>query len=267
MRGEVIVEKELSFAICAYKTSEYLEELVLCLLQQSVPVEIYISTSTPNVHIKAIAEKYALPLYINDTGKKGSPADWNFAYAQAKTPYVVLAHQDDRYEKEYAEMILQAFHQAKHPIIAFSDYYEIRNGNKVYDYPLRKIKDLMLKPLKFSNKNRMIRNRILSVGFPICCPAIAYCKKNYPSIDFKDGWVNSHDWEAITRLAKQKGEFQYIAKPLVGHRIYEESQTTNTIASGARAKEDYAVLKSYWPAPIAKMILKYYSKSMDSNSL
>lgn len=267
MRGDVIVKKELSFAICAYKRSEYLEELVLCLKHQSIPVEIYISTSTPNEHIESIANKYKLPVYVNDTEKKGSPADWNFAYAQAKTPYVVLAHQDDRYEKDYAERILHAFHQANHPIIAFSDYYEIRDGKKVYDYPLRKIKDFMLKPLKFSHKSRFIRNRILSIGFPICCPAIAYCKENYPSIDFKDGWVNSHDWEAIARLAKQKGEFQYISKPLVGHRIYEESQTTNTIASGARSKEDYEVLRSYWPAPIAKLILKYYSKSMESNSL
>lgn len=261
------MEKELSFAICAYKKSEYLEELVLYLKSQTVPVDIYISTSTPNDHIETIAKKYDLPLYVNDTGIKGSPSDWNFAYAQAKTPYVVLAHQDDRYEKEYAETVLNAFHQAKNPIIAFTDYYEIRNGEKVYDYPLRKIKDLMLKPMKIANKNRFIRNRILSVGFPICCPAIAYCKKNLASIDFHVGWVNSHDWEAVTRLAKRKGEFQYIPKPLVGHRIYEESQTTNTIASGARLKEDYAVLRSYWPKSIARLILKYYAKSMDSNSL
>lgn len=260
-------KKELTFAICAYKVSEYLEDLVLCLKQQTVPVTIYISTSTPNEHIEGIAKKYDLPIYVNTSTIKGSPADWNFAYAQATTPYVVLAHQDDLYEEDYAQKILHAFHNAKNPIIAFTDYYEIRNEEKIYDYPLRSIKELMLKPMKLSHKSRFIRNRVLSVGFPICCPAIAYNKERFTSIDFKNGWVNSHDWEAITRLAKHKGEFQYIPEPLVGHRIYEESQTTSTIASGARAKEDYAVLRSYWPDPIAKLILKYYSKSMDSNAL
>lgn len=267
-RGVKTVLKEgLTFAICAYKESVYLEDLVVSLKQQTISCDIFISTSTPNNHISKIAEKYDIPVYINDSGVKGAPSDWNFAYSKAQTKFVTLAHQDDIYEKEYAFHVLKSAKCAKNPIIIFSDYYEIRNEKKITHNKILNVKHKMLLPLRHFQNNRFIRNRILSMGFPICCPAITYNKERTPSVAFKQGWVNSHDWEACARLAKLKGEFVYIHKYLVGHRIYEESQTTNTIASGARAKEDLIILKYYWPDAIAKFILRYYAKSMDSNDL
>ena len=91
-----------TWAICAYKESGYLEECVKSLLEQTVPSRIIIATSTPNAHIECIAEKYGLPLYIND-GTKGIGGDWNFAYSKCDTPLITIAHQDDIYEPEYTE--------------------------------------------------------------------------------------------------------------------------------------------------------------------
>ena len=54
------------------------------------------ATSTPNEWIQGLAEKYEIPLYIN-TGEGGIAQDWNFAYRQAKTDYITIAHQDDIY--------------------------------------------------------------------------------------------------------------------------------------------------------------------------
>ena len=55
-----------TFAICAYKESSYLEDCIKSVLKQKVKSNILIATSTPNEHIKGLAEKYGLPLYINE---------------------------------------------------------------------------------------------------------------------------------------------------------------------------------------------------------
>ena len=76
------------------------------------------ATSTPNEWIQSLAEKYEIPLYIN-TGDSGIAQDWNFAYRQAKTDYVTIAHQDDTYEPDYLKMVMKGLKKAKDPIIAY----------------------------------------------------------------------------------------------------------------------------------------------------
>ena len=55
-----------TFVLCAYKESAYLEECLLSLKEQSVRSTILIATSTPNDHIRSLAEKYRIPLFITD---------------------------------------------------------------------------------------------------------------------------------------------------------------------------------------------------------
>ena len=86
-----------SFAICAYKDSLYLRELIETLFAQTVRSRIFIATSTPTEAIRGIAGEYDIPLHINGASA-GISSDWNFAYAQAETDFVTLAHQDDVYE-------------------------------------------------------------------------------------------------------------------------------------------------------------------------
>ena len=75
------------------------------------------------------------------------------------------------------------------------------------------------------------------------------------------------DWEAWEVLSKEKGNFIYINKPLMGHRISEESTTSKIIAENIRTKEDLAILEKFWPKPVAKLINKVYSKSEQNNEL
>ena len=99
--------------------------------KQTIKSNILIATSTPNDYIKGIADKYTIPYYINK-GEGGITQDWNFAYSCAKTKYITIAHQDDIYEKDYLEIVLKHITRAKHPLLFFSDYYEIRDGKKVH---------------------------------------------------------------------------------------------------------------------------------------
>ena len=70
-----------TFVICAYKESEFLEECVESLKKQTIKSNIIMVTSTPNEHIKKIAHKYGIKLFVNK-GEGGIAQDWNFGIAQ-----------------------------------------------------------------------------------------------------------------------------------------------------------------------------------------
>ena len=135
-----------TFAICAYKESPYLEECILSLKNQTVKSNIIMATSTPNEWIQGLAEKYEIPLYIN-TGEGGIAQDWNFAYRQAKTDYVTIAHQDDIYEPNYLKMIFgelkkgfhEAFHLEEKDLRTYSPLTLAYIGDGVYELVIRTV--------------------------------------------------------------------------------------------------------------------------------
>ncbi|MCM1307648.1 MAG: glycosyltransferase [Butyrivibrio sp.] len=257
-----------TFVICAYKESPFLEECIQSLKKQSVRSKIIMSTSTPNAFIGALAEKYGIPLYIND-GEKGITQDWNFAYSLADTDYVTIAHQDDVYGKRYTETLFKMTEGIKTPLIFFTDYCEIREGQTVKSNTLLRIKRFLLLPLRprFAWKSRFIRRRVLSMGSSICCPSVAFARNNLPSPVFLNHFRTDEDWEAWERISRLKGSFIYCRRPLVRHRIHEGSETSEAIRETGRSAEDYEMFRKFWPKRIAKLLVKFYSKSESSNTL
>ena len=256
-----------TFVICAYEESKYLEECILSLKNQKSESLVIMETSTPNAHISSLAEKYEIPLYINPNG--GITQDWNFGLSKVGTQYATIAHQDDVYEPEYGQKILQALEQSKKALIAFSDYGEIRNCNRVTDTQILKIKRLMLMPLriKLFRRSKFVRRRILSLGDPISCPAVSFNLERLVRPVFRDGFGSCGDWEAWEMISRMDGDFLYVAEPLMYHRIHEESATTRMIQDRARVEENYRMYCKFWPKPIAKRINQYYTKSEEFNSL
>ena len=86
--------RDHTFVICAYKESKYLKNCIRSLENQTVKSHILIATSTGNAYIRGLAEQYHISLYENDA-PSGIATDWNFAYRQAHTKLVTIAHQDD----------------------------------------------------------------------------------------------------------------------------------------------------------------------------
>jgi len=253
-----------SFVICAYKDSDYLEDLIAGLLAQTVQSRILISTSTPTEKLYETAEKHSLEVRVNPvTGGIGS--DWTFAYSCADTDYVTLAHQDDIYEPLYAEAVLGAYAKAKDPILVYTNYYELRPEGIVTSNKLLKIKSLMNAPIAAFPGSRFVRNRVLSMGCPVSCPSVAYNKKRFPGFAFDFDMKTNMDWEAWYRLAREPGEFLYIRDRLIGHRIHTGSETSAGIESGARPAEDLLMYKRYWPDGIAKFLQRLYEKGLKSN--
>lgn len=265
-----MMKKELThtFTICAYKESPFLEECIQSVLNQTKKTNVLISTSTPNDYIEGLAQKYDIPLYIN-TGEKGITQDWNFAYSKADTNLITIAHQDDVYLPEYTENIMKLVQGAKKPLIAFTDYGELRAGKPVLVTGNLKIKRILLFPLrlKLFQGSRFVRRRSLSLGNCICCPAVTFVRENMPNPIFKHHFRSNEDWEAWEMLSKLSGEFLYTRDVGMYHRIHEGSETSIIIGDNARTTEDLEMFRKFWPEPIAKLIAKVYATSEKSNEL
>lgn len=256
-----------TFVVLAFKESEYLEKCIKSVLDQNYSSKVIIATTTPNAFIKALAKKYNLNIIEGKHTSIGG--DFDFAAKCGNTPLVTVAHQDDIYEKNYSEEIIKAYQKHPESTIIFSDYYEIRGNKTVYTNTLLKIKRILLTPIKLkkSIKSKHFKRSILKYGNSICCPAVTFVKANCPTKIFASKYVCNVDWHAWETLSKKSGAFTFVNKKLMGHRISENSTTTDIINQGIRTKEDYDIFKRFWPDWVAKKLTKFYQKSEKSNSL
>lgn len=256
-----------TFSVLAYKESPYLEACIQSVLSQNYPSKVIIATSTPNRFIKNLAKKYNLEIKVN-TGKTGIGADFDFALRSGKTDLVTIAHQDDVYDPGYSQAMVKAYQKYPESLIIFSDYYELRNGKKIEQNTLLKIKHFLLWPLRFTNgKSKFMKRMTLRFGDPISCPAVTFnTKKVLPPL-FDNMMKNDVDWHAWEVLSKKTGNFTFVDRKLMGHRIHIDSATTENIQDSTRTGEDYEILRRFWPKWIAKRIAKLDSKSEKSNQI
>ncbi len=260
--------RDHSFILCAYGESPYLEECLRSLIAQSVQTSYAIATTTPNDHIKNVANKYGVPLFINE-GHPGIAHDWNCAISHCETPLVTIAHQDDVYEPNYVEQMLEATNRAANPLIFFSDYGELRNGEKVDSSKLLGVKRMLLSQIqkKGSVSKRFQKRRLIAFGSAICCPSVTYNVPALPNPLFLEGMKSNLDWEAWERFSLLDGSFVYSDQILMRHRIHEESETSHLIRDNTRTAEDLAMLQKFWPKPVAALINKVYGSGQKSNEL
>lgn len=255
-----------TFVVCAYGCSPYLEDCLLSLSIQTIPSRIIVATSTPNGVIEGLANRFDVPLYINQ-GESGIAGDWNFALSCADTPLVTIAHQDDVYSDHYVEWMLESLNSADNPLLYFTNYGEIRNGEYIDNSTMNGVKRVLLKPLEAQSLQgtRLAKRGVLSLGNSICCPSVTYCMDALPKPVFSSGMRSNLDWEAWERLSCLKGEFVYDKRIGMYHRVHEGSETSACIVDDTRTKEDLMMLKKFWPDPIANLINKAYTKAQRYN--
>ncbi len=257
-----------TFVVLAYKESKYLEACIKSCINQNDKSKVVIATSTPNTYIKTLADRYKLTLIVNQSSQKGIANDFNFALHCVTSPLVTIAHQDDIYEPSYSETMKQLYKSNENSTILFSRYYEIRDEKKVFINNNLRIKRLLLLPLRinFMNGCLFVKRRILSLGNPICCPAVCYVQEKMPKIVFAGDMKSNVDWQAWEKISKINGKFIYVDECLMGHRVHEESTTTDIINKGIRTQEDQKMFELFWPKGIAKLINKIYRKAENSNN-
>lgn len=272
---------EHTFVICAYKESPYLEECIESLKKQTVNSHIVLSTATPSVYLESICMKYDIR-YVVRGGEPEISADWNYGLSIAKTPYVTLAHQDDIYEPQYVQQILQCANEREKVTgvkasIIFTDYYEILNGQKKENSLNLYIKRVLLYSLRKQKRQdrKLYKRTALRYGNAIGCPTVTYNMKyinellssHMRSSLFEEHFRSNLDWEAWEWLSNLPGAFICVPQILMGHRIHGASETSVVINDQKRTLEDYEMFCKFWPKCFVKAISKLYRQSEKGNKV
>ena len=260
MRPTMKKECYHAFVILAYKESPFLEQCILSLQKQTLKSEILISTSTPSKFLNSLSEKYCIPIIVNQNCN-GIASDWSFAYNNCTTKFVTLAHQDDIYLPWYVEFCLAEAKKFKDSLIVFSDYIELINNKMKSISPKFFVKYFLLFPFLFKRNigSHFLRKTILSFGTPIQCSTVMYNKEYIGSFEFSKDFQCNLDWDAWIRLSQRKGEFVFVKRKLMCHRMHEGSQTYSQIKNKRRRKEEELIFNRLWPWPLAKFLSDVYS--------
>ncbi|MDN5781537.1 MAG: glycosyltransferase family 2 protein [Luteimonas sp.] len=253
------------FVVPAYGESPHLAECLHSLGTQSTKSRALITTSTPNRHIADLAQRHGIQVHVNPQRDGGIGADWNFALAQARSCWVTLAHQDDVYLPGFTDKVFRALSRNPDAVLAFSGYDEIEENMLRPASTLLLIKKILLE-LGFLGRSRassrFSKTNALRFGCAIPCPAVTVKSDGFR---FSTELKVDLDWAAWLELARSPGAFVYIRQSLMQHRVHSESETSSAISTGVRLAEDEALLRSLWPAFIARAILASYRIAYRSN--
>lgn len=267
-----------AFVICAFGKSPYLENCIRSLLRQTAPSEIYIATSTPSEHIRRLARKYGLPLWVRQ-GESGIREDWLFAWREGgkRKRLITIAHQDDCYCRDYAKTVLAMYERYPDMTLFCSDYVtlktrESRMADGTY-YPVqtricagdlvRLVKKLLRLPLRFRfYANRTwVKKSAMIFGNSICCPSCTY---NYSLIGdhmFDSGYSFALDWENLLSLAERPGRFVCVEEPLIAYRVHSGAATKKCIEDHRREADEASMFRRLWPDWMASLLMRFYKQS------
>lgn len=255
-----------SFVVPAYRFSPHLRECLESLKRQTVSSEIVVSTSTPCKHVENTCAELGVKLVVHGPNR-GIADDWNKALSAATGPLVTLAHQDDVYYENFSEETLRAIGDRSEAVLAFTDYDEITDLGVRPKSRLLAIKKFLLE-VAFAGRSRIgsrfAKRNALRFACPIACPAVTINKRRFVR-GFDERFEVNLDWATWIAAADCEGDFVWVRRRLMGHRIHEGSETTAAISDGRRQKEDEEILGWMWPKPLAALIRRSYRIAYASN--
>ena len=107
----------------------------------------------------------------------------------------------------------------------------------------------------------------LRFGNPVCCPATTYVRDKFEGEPFEVRVSSNVDWMMLEKQSRKEGSFCYIPMTGMYHRIHEKSTTTEIIHGDIRWREDYEMFRKFWPAWVAKPLVRVYRLSEKSKNI
>ena len=255
---------EHTFAICAYKESEYLETCIKSIINQTLSSNVIICTSTDNDFVRKLSNKYNIELHVR-SGIPDIKDDWNFAFNSAKTKYVTLAHQDDVYNKKYVENLSKKIKKHNDFSMYYTGYRPIKKNQITTDVNCI-IRAMLRFPMNFGflQNKCWAKKMTLAFGNSICCPSCTYNKEVLGENMFTSELKFNIDWDTFYKLATQDGRFLYNNKVLTYYRIHDNATSKEFIDNSGRIYDDTVMFDKFWPHFITKIIMKFYKKAYDT---
>lgn len=256
--------KQHIFVVCAFGASPYLDACLHSLKLQRSPSDILICTPKMNEHIRALAAKYRVPVYVRQ-GKPGLRDDWNFAYEQgaAHARLVTLVHQDDLYFPDYSRAVLFAFRHFPDMSVFCCGCDTIDAAGNTLSGSSERVKRWLRLPLRFHERadRRSVKLASLKWGNAIACPSCTYNTAYCEAPLFRGELRYALDWDTLLRLAEAPGRFISLEKKLMAYRLHADSETLHQMALGARSEEETAILRRLHGPLLGPLWMRLYRRA------
>ncbi|WP_447940455.1 glycosyltransferase family 2 protein [Pseudoxanthomonas mexicana] len=249
-----------AFAVPAHGQSPHLRECLASLRAQTVPSPVFISTSTPSPWLGALAAEFDATLVAHGPNR-GIGHDWNQAMAAAPATWVTLAHQDDVYLPHFVAETMRCVERQPRADLVMTGYAELAHRRTWTWTPMLAVKRLLEEQAFLGREavsHRRSKRRLLAFGCAIPCPTVTLRRDRALGL-FREDLKVDLDWDAWLRLADGPGAFARVRRLCMLHRIHADSETSDGIRAGVRAREDRAMFERLWPAPIARMLARLYA--------
>lgn len=226
------MKKRISVALATYNGEKYIEQQLLSLLQQSMPVdEIIICDDCSSDHTLDIIKPYTMQ---DDCNIKVFKSDTtlgyvkNFAKALKMTSgdLIFLCDQDDIWEKEKVERVVKVFDAYQDILCVNTSFtYMDKDGKNIainddstnYGMCWSTTKEFGIQSISFDE----IRYHNISMG---CTMAL---RSEIKDIYLKQSkFIAAHDWE-LNFIASLKQGLVFYNRPLMKYRIHDHNTTGN----------------------------------------
>ena len=214
----LVKKKSISCVITTHNRDEYLRDAVYSAINQTKPpYEIIISNNIPNkkteVLINTISKESNVPIkYIEHEMKGRGSISANLAVNVAKGDYIAFLDDDDMWEPDYFDQILNLISEKKSKII-YTWFLKFQNNKKI---PYKELKD-------------NIRMRDILLVNPGCGISNLIVDRNlFVGLGGFDDYIHlSNDKDFLIRALYYGYEYHVLKKNLVVQRKHNEEQLTD----------------------------------------
>jgi glycosyltransferase involved in cell wall biosynthesis len=252
-----------SFVVPTYGRSPHLEDCLQSLRSQALRSVVVVVTSTPFEGIEALCAAHDARLVVHGPNR-GIGDDWNRALEAATTPLVTVAHQDDIYLPRYSAEMVDAYRRNPEAAFFFSDSGEITEDGAPRDGGINlRIKRLLVSAAFLGRRTAsgpLARRVLLGLGNAVVCPSVTLNLGAAPGFRFREDLRTNMDWLAWLDLS-ERAPIAHLPHRLMDHRVHTRSETARCLDDGSRRDEDALVFGRLWPAPVAALIGRCYSRS------
>lgn len=232
----------LSVLVAAYKPT-YLESALRSALDQThAEIEVVVVDDSVGCAVREIVRRFADPRvrYLRNEMNQGPALSYGRAIAEASGPVLGILNDDDVWEPNLAERLLDALETSPEAVVAFADHWVMMDGEK--------------DRLASDTCSQQWRRDSLAAGLHRPCRRLALLEKSIPlavAALFRKAAVDrcsipqevggNYDLFLAYVLSRDGAGAVYVPERLASWRMHDKNLTNE--ASRARAEEGAAVLR------------------------
>jgi glycosyltransferase involved in cell wall biosynthesis len=213
-----MVQPLVSICIPAYQKPQYVVRCLESIIKQDYKhVEVVISDDSPDEDIKQAIEPYTKQLdihYFHNQPPLRSPRNWNAALDKGRGDYLLLLHQDDWFQADYAlSTFVEALKDESIDFVFCQNTAIDEDGKKV----ILQARPYLLKEMA-EKPNHLLLAQVIG-------PPSNTMLRRQVDVRYDERFIWLVDVDYYTRILKKGYRYRYIDQHLVSIGLHEDQTT------------------------------------------